>query len=318
MKALAIVGATASGKTALSLTVARRFGCEIICCDSMQIYKYMDIGTAKATDAERSEAPHHLLDFLDPCTPYSAADYARDAKMAATDIISRGNIPLFCGGTGLYLEAARTGRHADSPASDERYRKELQWIAATEEGKDTLYRMLCEYDPESAEATHKNNIKRVIRALEIYHASGIPKSEWDRRSRAVPPEMDILTFCVTYRDRELLYRRIDERVDKMLENGLADETRFLMERGYLHPDTTAGQAIGYKEYACFLRGEISEDEAIENIKLATRHYAKRQMTWFSSKDYIRKIYMDRDTRIATPAEICEEIASEVTNFLNKA
>jgi tRNA dimethylallyltransferase len=142
----------------------------------------------------------------------------------------------------------------------------------------------------------------------------VPKSEWDRRSKEVPPDIDLLTFCIVYRDREILYERIDRRVDEMIKSGLADETRFLMENGYLSPDTTAGQAIGYKEYACYLRGEISEDEAIEKIKLATRHYAKRQLTWFSAKEDIIKIYADKDGAVATPEALCDEISERIVEF----
>lgn len=318
MKALAIVGATASGKTALSIEMARRFDCEIICCDSMQIYKHMDIGTAKATVEERSQAKHHLLDFLSPDVSYSAADYSIDAYKVASDITERNKTPLFCGGTGLYLEAARTARHSESPQSDEKYRHYLNDIAKTEGGVDTLYEMLCRCDAESALTIHKNNVKRVIRALEIFHVSGIPKSEWDARTKNAPPQIDMLTFCITYRDREILYRRIDERVDEMIRQGLAEETRFLLERGYLDEKTTASQAIGYKEYAQFLRGEISEEQAIENIKLATRHYAKRQLTWFSSKESIIPLYADDGERLATPAELCDRISEQVLNFVNNS
>ena len=318
MKALAIVGATASGKTSLSIEMARRFDCEIICCDSMQIYKHMDIGTAKATEEERRQAKHHLLDFLSPEVTYSAADYSIDAYKVASEITERKKTPLFCGGTGLYLEAARTGRHSESPQSDEKYRAHLNEIAKTENGKDVLYEMLCECDAESALTIHKNNVKRVIRALEIFHVSGIPKSEWDARTKNAEPQIDMLTFCIAYHDREILYRRIDERVDEMIRQGLAEETRFLFENGYLDEKTTASQAIGYKEYAQFLRGEISEAQAIENIKLSTRHYAKRQLTWFSSKENIIPLYVDEDERLSTPAELCDRISAQVLNFVNKS
>ena len=318
MKALAIVGATASGKTALSLEVARRFDCEIICCDSMQIYKYMDIATAKATSEEQSQAPHHMLDLITPDVPYSAADYASDAQRVASEIINRGHMPLFCGGTGLYLEAARTGRHGEAPQSDPEYRASLALIAQDEDGRTTLHNMLRECDPDSAEAIHKNNVKRVIRALEIYHASGIPKSEWDRRTREAPPVIDMLTFGIFYHDRELLYRRIDERVDAMLQLGLPNETRFLLENGLLNEDSTAYQAIGYKEYARFINGEISEDEAIADIKLATRHYAKRQLTWFSSKENVIPVYADEGGQLATCAELCDRIQERIQEFVNKS
>ena len=318
MKALALVGATASGKTALSLEIAQQFNCEIICCDSMQVYKHMDIGTAKATPDEQSQVRHHLLDFLSPDTPYSAADYAIDAYNAAKDIQERGKLPLFCGGTGLYLEAARTGRHAESPSSDEKYRAHLTKIAQTENGKDILYDMLCACDEKSALAIHKTNVKRVIRALEIFHVSGVPKSEWDERTKQSEPQIDLLCYCILYHDREILYKRIDTRVDEMIKTGLKEETRFLLDAGYLDEKTTASQAIGYKEYAEFLRGEISETEAIEKIKLSTRHYAKRQLTWFSSKEHIKPLYADEGGVIATAKELCDKIREDVFNFVNKS
>ena len=318
MKALAIVGATASGKTALSLEVARRFDCEIICCDSMQIYKYMDIATAKATSEEQCQAPHHMLDLITPDTPYSAADYSTDAQRVAGEITKRGRMPLFCGGTGLYLEAARTGRHGEAPPSDPEYRASLALMSQDEDGRTSLHDMLKECDPESAEAIHKNNVKRVIRALEIYHASGIPKSEWDRRTKNAPPVIDMLIFGIFYHDRELLYRRIDERVDAMVRLGLQKETRFLLENGLLSKDSTAYQAIGYKEYARFINGEISEDEAIADIKLATRHYAKRQLTWFSSKENVIPIYADEGGQLATCAELCDRVQEKIQEFVNKS
>lgn len=315
MKALAIVGATASGKTSLSIELSRRFDCEIICCDSMQIYKYMDIGTAKATDAERSAVPHHLIDFLSPDTPYSASDYANDAYDAAKKITENKKLPLFCGGTGLYLEAARTGRHATELSSDEKYRERLNEIAKTPNGIDVLYEMLQERDPESAEAIHKNNVKRVIRALEIYEITKIPKSEWDRRSKELPPKIDILSFCISYENRDTLYKRIDLRVDEMVNLGLRKETEFLLENGYLDKKNTASQAIGYKEYAEFLRGEISEEEAIEKIKLATRHYAKRQLTWFSAQKDIIPIFADKGGVLRCAGELCDEMEERIKAFL---
>ena len=315
MKALAIVGATASGKTSLSIEVAKRFGCEIVCCDSMQIYKHMDIGTAKATKKEREAVEHHLIDFLSPDIPYSASDYASDAYEAAKKITEKNKLPLFCGGTGLYLEAVRTGRHSSLPASDEAYKNTLTELASTEGGIDRLYEMLLECDPESAERTHKNNVKRVIRALEIYHTTKIPKSEWDRRSKEIPPQIDILTFCILYENRDTLYERIDLRVDEMEKLGLRKETEFLIENGYLDEKNTASQAIGYKEYAEFLRNAITEEEAIEKIKLATRHYAKRQLTWFLAQKDIIPIYADKGGRVRSASELCDEIEERINAFL---
>ena len=280
MKALAIVGATASGKTSLSIEAARRFDCEIICCDSMQIYKHMDIGTAKATAEEQKAVAHHMMDFLSPEQSYSAADYAKDAYNVALSIEKKGRLPLFCGGTGLYLEAVRSGRHTPLSKADESYRNELFEISKTENGKDILYEMLLSVDKLSAEAIHKNNVKRVIRALEIYRATGKPKSEWDRESKKLPPQIDLLCFCIVYEDRNTLYSRIDQRVDQMIENGLREETEFLLKNGYLSESNTASQAIGYKEFVPYFNREISLNEAVFNVKQESRRYAKRQITWF--------------------------------------
>lgn len=315
MKALAIVGATASGKTSLSIEAARRFGCEIICCDSMQIYKHMDIGTAKATAEEQKAVEHHMMDFLSPEKSYSAADYAKDAYEAALSIEKRGKLPLFCGGTGLYLEAARSGRHEPMPMSDEGYRRELNEIAAGENGKDILYEMLLSVDQASAEAIHKNNVKRVIRALEIYRATGKTKSEWDRESKDIPPQIDILTFCIVYESRDILYSRIDQRVDQMIKDGLREETEFLLKNGYLSENNTASQAIGYKEYLEFLRGEATEAEAIEKIKLATRHYAKRQLTWFSAQKGIIPLVADEGGILKSASDLCSKMEALVKDFI---
>lgn len=315
MKALSIVGATASGKTSLSIEAARRFGCEIICCDSMQIYKHMDIGTAKATADEQKAIPHHMMDFLSPDQSYSAADYAKDAYEAALSIEKRGKLPLFCGGTGLYLEAVRSGRHAPLSKADEAYRNELLEISKTENGKDVLYDMLLSVDKSSAEAIHKNNVKRVIRALEIYRATGKTKSEWDRESKEISPQIDLLCFCIVYEDRNTLYSRIDQRVDKMIEDGLREETEFLLKNGYLSENNTASQAIGYKEYLEFLRGEATEKEAIEKIKLATRHYAKRQLTWFSAQSGIIPLVADKDGKLRGVSELCDEMETRVKEFI---
>ena len=188
-------------------------------------------------------------------------------------------------------------------------------IAKTEEGVDTLYDMLLKCDPESAEKIHKNNVKRVIRALEIYEMTKIPKSEWDKRSKEIPPQIDILSFCICYENRDTLYKRIDLRVDEMVNLGLRNETEFLLENGFLDKKNTASQAIGYKEYAEFLRGEISENEAIEKIKLATRHYAKRQLTWFSAQKDIIPIYADKDGIMRSADELCDEMEERIKAFL---
>ena len=296
-RAVAIVGPTASGKTDFSLDMAERFSGEIIGCDSMQIYHRMDIGTAKPTAAERERAVHHMVDFLPPNVPYSAADYALDAKAAADGILSRGHLPIFCGGTGLYLEAVRSGRHDELPAIDPAVRKELE-AEAERLGAEAMHRLLAEGDPLSAEAIHPNNLRRTLRALEILRATGKPKSEWDRESRERPPAFHILTLALFPTDRKALHDRIDRRVDRMMEMGLAAEVTALYRDGLLSEDTTAGAAIGYKEYAAVLRGECTAAEAIERIKIATHRYARRQLTWFRAIPGV--IALECDERGVTP------------------
>ncbi len=277
--AVALVGPTASGKTGLSIRLGLRLGGEIIGCDSMQIYRYMDIGTAKPTEEERATIPHHLVDFILPNTPYSAADYGDAAQSVARELSSRSVPPIFCGGTGLYLEAARSGRHISLPPTPPEVREALAKEAEAVGGEE-MHRRLALLDPRSAAAIHPNNLRRTLRALEIYQTTGKTKSEWDEKTKQVPPALSLLTVCLYPTDRAALHRRIDRRVDEMVKAGLRDEVERLMENGYLEDGTTAGQAIGYKEYAAALRGECTEEEAIEAIKIATHRYARRQLTWF--------------------------------------
>lgn len=281
--ALAVVGPTASGKSALALALAERFGGEIVSCDSMQVYRGMDIGTAKPTAGERGRVPHHLIDILDPDEPFSAADYGEEAASVAEAVLSRGRLPIFCGGTGLYLSAALTGRHADAPPSDPTLRAELSERGGTEEGRRELYGELSRVDPASAAATHPNNLRRVVRALEIYRLTGKPKSVFDRESRERDARFDCLSIGLDFPDRRELYARIDRRVDRMMEEGLFTEAKTLWERGYLAPGTTAGQAIGYRQFLSCFTGDSTPEEAAEEIKLATRRYAKRQLTWFRAQ-----------------------------------
>lgn len=285
---LAVVGATASGKTALSIALAKELGGEIISCDSMQIYRGMDIGTAKPTIQEREGIPHHLIDIIEPSEPFSVADYAPLAAKAIEDITSRGKLPIFCGGTGLYLDAVLTANEYSEAASDPSLREKLT-KEAEEKGALALWERLKREDSESAEAIHPNNVKRVIRALEIKLLTGIPKSEWDRRSRLAPSPYTSVVLGLSYPERAVLYERIDRRVDMMIEAGLPDEVRGLLESGRLPRGSTAAQAIGYKEIIACLDGETSLDEAIENVKTATRRYAKRQITWFGSKPYVEPV-----------------------------
>ena len=274
----AVVGPTASGKTALAIALAKKFNGEVISCDSMQIYKGMDIGTAKPTIAEMDGIPHHMIDIIEPSEAFSAADYAPLAKAAADDIISRGKLPIFCGGTGLYLDAVLTANSYAQTETSPTLRAELI-SQAEREGPDAMWERLNTVDPEAAAATHKNNVKRVIRALEIYLTSGVTKTEWDKRSRLNPTPYDS-TVIALERERDELYHRIDLRVDLMMGMGLENEVRTLLDSGRLPRNSTAAQAIGYKEFISYFENQITLDDAVDMIKQSSRRYAKRQLTWF--------------------------------------
>ena len=276
---VAVIGPTASGKTDFAVAIAERLNGEVISCDSMQIYRGMDIGTAKPTAEETRGVPHHLIDIVEPSDPFSAADYAVLASAAVSDIVSRGKLPIFCGGTGLYLDAALTGNKYSPAAKDEELRRELL-DTAKRDGAEVLWSRLNSVDPVSAEAIHPNNVKRVARALEIYLLTGKTKTNWDNESRLTPSPYNVVRLMPD-RPREDLYTRIDRRVDIMIERGLIDEVRDLIESGRLKRGTTAAQAIGYKEFIDYLDGLSSLDDAVALVKLATRRYAKRQLTWFN-------------------------------------
>ena len=314
IRCLAVTGATASGKTELAIRLAEAFGGEIISCDSMQVYRGMDIGTAKATEEEQARAVHHMIDILDPTEPFSAAEYAHLAEDVAVEIASRGKTPIFCGGTGLYLEAVRTARHGEPMESDEDFRAEMHAFAERE-GNDALHARLAAVDPVSALAIHPNNVKRVVRALEIYHVTGKPKSESDRGASLENPRLSICNLFLDFADRALLYRRIDARVEMMAENGLFEETEKLLSDGKLLPGTTAAAAIGYKECLSYLRGDATREEAIADLKNATHHYAKRQKTWFAAKPHIR-IPADENGEMRDKDALLEEALSHARAFLN--
>ena len=298
---IAIVGPTASGKTGLSVSLAKMTGSEIISCDSMQIYKGMDIGTAKADESERGGVVHHMLDICGLDQSYSAADYARDAAMCAENISARGMLPIFCGGTGLYLDAVMRGGYSESADTDPIFREELLSYAK-EHGNEALHKKLYDIDPTAAEAIHPNNVKRVIRAIEIAHFTGKTKTETDAEHSEMRG-MKIYAVCLCFQDRELLYKRIEQRVDMMIEAGLIDELRMLMCDPAFMNNKTAVQAIGYKEFFPYIRGEASLDACTEELKRATRRYAKRQLTWFTNKDYINILYCDSDGRVKDRDEL---------------
>ena len=303
IKIYGVVGATASGKTALAIELAKRIDGEIICCDSMQIYKEMNIGTAKPTEEERAAATHHMTDFLPPEAPYSCADYVKDAEAIVEDIVARGKKPIFCGGTGLYLDRFLRGGNSDEAASDPLYREELTEISMTEGGIDKLHEMLSELDPESACAIHKNNVKRVIRALEIIKSTGRKKSEVDKDNSEFSDRYEPCIIYPFYQNRDILYGRIERRVDMMIEAGLVEETKRLYDAGVFKVSSTAAQAIGYKELLPYIEGADTLENCIERLKAATRKYAKRQNTWFSGKTYCQKIMMDDENGIKTFEEI---------------
>ncbi len=294
IKALAITGPTASGKTALSLAVAESIGAEIISCDSMQIYRGMDIGTAKATAEERAAVPHHLIDVVSTDEDFSAESYRKLALPTAREIVARGSIPMFVGGTGLYIDTVMRSASESVPESSREYRDEQMARIKTEADIDALWQRLAEVDPESAAAIHKNNVRRVIRAIEIYERTGKPKSYFDRLSKEKNPEISVDMITLDFHERENLYSRVDARVDQMIDLGLVGEVESLYESGLLKDEYTAAQAIGYKEIISALRGEISLEEAVELIKLSTRRYAKRQLTWFRHEEDAYRIYIDTE------------------------
>ncbi len=313
----AIVGCTASGKTALSVELAIRMGGEIVSCDSMQIYREMDIGTAKPDAVERRGVPHHLMDFVDPRDPrgYSCADYVRDARAAVEDILARGKLPILCGGTGLYLDAFLRGGTFEVTDTDPALRAELSAMA-DREGAEAVHAILQALDPEAAAATHPNNVKRVIRAIEICRTTGKTKSELDRASRETESPYDATVIGLDYADRALLYDRIDRRVDWMLAAGLVEETRRLRASGVFDLCPTAAQAIGYKELFPYLDGTMTPDACAEVLKIATRRYAKRQLTWFRAKDYVQWVACDK---AETPGEMrnFEDIVNNVEKLFHK-
>ena len=302
IKIAAVTGPTASGKTALAIELAKRLDGEIISCDSMQIYRGMDIGTAKPTKEELAAVPHHLINILPADAPYSCSDYVKDAERAVEDITSRGKLPIFCGGTGLYLDRFLKGGNDESAACDENLRKELKMFYE-EKGADALYEKLLALDPVAAESIHKNNVKRVMRAIEICLVTGEKKSDIDKKNADVVDKYDHRVITLAFENRDLLYNRIETRVDQMVAEGLVEETRRLISEGVFERSVTAAQAIGYKEIFPYIRGEASLESCIEELKTATRRYAKRQLTWFSGKDYAQKVFVDDGNRLKTFEDI---------------
>ena len=275
-KVIVICGPTASGKTALSIELAKKINGEIVSADSMQIYKDMDIGTAKPTKEEMGEIQHYLLDFVSPEERYSVAQYKQDAKKAIKEIINKGKTPIIVGGTGLYVDSLIYEIEYNDIKLDEEYRKKLEKIAE-EQGLEELYKKAVEIDPEAMKKISLNDKKRIMRVLEIYHSTGKTKTEQEKESRKNPVEYDYRVFAINW-DREILYERINKRVDIMVDQGLIEEVKEILNKYDTFP--TAMQGLGYKEVVDYLNGAYTKEEMIEKIKLETRRYAKRQLTWF--------------------------------------
>lgn len=272
-----LAGPTAVGKTAASIRLAKAIGAEIISADSMQVYRHMDIGSAKIRLEEMEGVPHHLIDVLEPEEEFNVVRFQQMAKAAAEEIYAKGKIPLVAGGTGFYIQALLYDIDFTENDGDTSYRRSLE-KTAEEKGGEYLHAMLREADPKAAEEIHPHNIKRMIRALEFHHQTGGKISEHNEAEREKSSPYDFAYFVLTD-ERSRLYERIDRRVDKMMEEGLLEEVRYLKERG-VKRESTAMQGLGYKELYAYLDGECTLEEAVRIIKRDTRHFAKRQLTWF--------------------------------------
>lgn len=278
-KVIVIAGPTASGKTDLGIALAKAIDGEIISADSAQVYRYMNIGTAKPTLEEREGIPHHMIDIVDPDEAFSVAQYKEGAEACIREILGRGRVPVVVGGTGLYINALVYNIQFSETICNWDFREKMRLMAETH-GPKFLHDRLKSVDPESAARIHANNIKRVIRALEVYETTGKPISQHQAESRQQPPAFDYQLFGL-HMEREWLISRIDRRVDRMMEDGLVSEVQSILDRGYAR-DLVSLQAIGYKEIIAYLHKECTLPEAIDTLKLGTRHLAKRQMTWFKS------------------------------------
>ena len=277
---IVICGPTASGKTALSIELAKKINGEVVSADSMQIYKDMDIGSAKVTPEEMDGIKHYLIDFVSPDERYSVANYKQDAKKAIEEIIAEGKIPIVVGGTGLYVDSLIYEIEYNDIEIDEEYRKELEEIKE-EQGLEVLYKKALEIDSEAMKKISSNDSKRIMRVLEIYHSTGKTKTEQELESRTKEIPYDYKVFAINM-EREKLYDRINKRVDIMLEKGLVNEVKNLLKKYNDFP--TAMQGLGYKEVKDYLEGNLSYEEMINKIKQESRHYAKRQLTWFRKNE----------------------------------
>lgn len=289
-KILVIVGPTASGKTRMAVELAQRHNGEVISADSMQIYRTMDIGTAKPTKEEMGGIPHHMIDVADPEEDFSVARYVEMAARCVDDVLERGKLPIVAGGTGLYIDSLLSGRTFAPFSPDSALRGELERELA-EKGGQAMLEALAQVDPEAAQRLHPNDHKRIVRALEVYRSTGKTITQHNRETQAIPPRYNALTIGLAFQDRQAMWRRIDQRVDEMVAAGLEDEVRRLLTSG-ISPKCTAMQAIGYKEFTQALSGEMTWQEATDVVKLRSRQYAKRQLTWFGRNPNTRWVRWD--------------------------
>lgn len=303
-KLLVLIGPTAVGKTKLSIELARNFNGEIISGDSMQIYRGMDIGTAKITEEEMEGIPHHLIDIKEPNDPFSVAEFQELVRGKITEITSRKKLPMIVGGTGLYIQSVLYDYQFTEAASDNEFRIKLEQMAV-EQGNEELHQRLREVDPKSAERIHPNNLRRLIRALEIYHCTGKTMTEYQQEQQ---PELlyDTCMIGLTM-DRELLYNRINKRVDLMMQQGLVEEVKDLYDKGI--KDCQSIQAIGYKELYDYFDGRVMLEDAVGNLKQNSRRYAKRQLTWFRNKMDVEWFDM------SSMAKANEKKFAEISNYI---
>ncbi len=291
-KLIILTGPTAVGKTKISIELAKRVGGEIISADSMQVYKDMNIGTDKIKEGDMNGVPHHLIDILDPTEEFNVFEFKKRARAAMDDIYSRGMIPILVGGTGFYIQSVLYDinfEESEDESESSEYKKSLEKIKNEPDGVDILYEMLRKTDPEYAADLHKNNVKRVIRALSFFHDTGEKLSKHNEEQRENTSPYDFFYFVLTD-DRDVLYERIEKRIDKMFENGLLQEVSSLNDR-MIPRNATSMQALGYREVLSYLDGDITLSEASELLKKNTRHFAKRQLTWFRREKNV--IFIDK-------------------------
>jgi len=305
---LVVAGPTAAGKTKTAVELAREFDGEVVSADSMQIYKYMDIGTAKPTEEEKKSIPHYMIDIVEPDEEYSVSDYQNDAQKVIQQIFNRKKLPILAGGTGLYIKAVVDDYYFSEATIDWNFRKKMREMAK-KYGKDFLHSKLKEVDPFSAKRIHPNDVKRIIRALEVYHQTGKPISYYEKKTRETESPYNVLIIGLTM-PREILYKKIDKRVDEMIEKGLVEEVKMLLDMGY-DENLNSMKGLGYRQIIKHLKGEYSLEEAIRLIKRDTRRFAKRQFTWFRRDNRINWINLLKNDAVEIVEKKIKSLLQEI-------